>query len=150
MGHGTTVNGHSPKLRMSTCIDCSVISQPSDAWVAEGREVSSPESRPSSQASLHKTASGRGTPIFAKHTARVVPGLETGGSSGQEREELEGRRTPDMSVFTGEGSQSSLVTIEEATGEKVVEQELKLKPRQHSGYYNIEGGHRAYEPQVVL
>ena len=76
-----------------------------DAWL-ELNESAQPDS-------LHGNKQmGRRTALFGKKT-RVAPVLE--------EEEGTGRRTPDLSIFAAEGSRSSLVTIEETTGEKIVE-----------------------------
>lgn len=94
----------------------------SDAWAGEEHSDADTEHQTSSQTGRHKTTSGRGTPIFGRHTARVTPSLETGGS-----EEGGGEgRSPDISIFTREGSHPSLVSIEETTGEKVVEEQVGL------------------------
>ncbi len=87
----------------------------SDAWKDE-EQAAKPEPRSTSHASLRSTASRHRTPIFAKHTARVTPNLETRDSIEQD-DVGKGGRTPDTSVFTRESTQPSLVSIEEATGE---------------------------------
>lgn len=76
------------------------------AW-AESPEPSGPSgSRPASQTSLQKLR-GRGTPLCRKHRAQVAP---ASGDSDMEPGETS-RKIPDLSMFT----------VEEATGEKIVE-----------------------------
>ena len=89
------------------------------AWDSNG-------SLSSSQVSLSKT-SRKGMPLLGSHKARVAPSPDL--EEPAFHDGIGARRTPDISVFVSEGSQHSLEsirTIEEATGEKIVEPQVVI------------------------